>query len=111
MLDVSEPLESVMIKLASCRETLDELQVDSRKVLLVLNKVDLLKGRLPDDFMNDPLFKDFSTARVSATRGDGLRQLRNKILERTFPPKSKISPEARPAGAPKSPEVKLPADA
>jgi len=41
MLDVSESFESIEIKLTSCRQTLNELEVDPGKVLLVLNKVDL----------------------------------------------------------------------
>src|SRR5712692_1888408 len=40
LIDVSEPLESIRIKLESCRETLNGLEVDPRKTLLVLNKID-----------------------------------------------------------------------
>ncbi|HMD79079.1 MAG TPA: GTPase HflX, partial [Nitrososphaerales archaeon] len=91
MVDASEPFDSVRVKLASCRETLDELEVDPKKVLVVLNKIDLLKSRMPDGIEKDPLLKDFSTVRISAVRGDGLHQLRNRILERTYPPKGKTS--------------------
>jgi GTP-binding protein HflX len=91
MVDASEPIDSVRVKLASCRETLDELEVDPKKVLVVLNKIDLLKSRMPDGIEKDPLLKDLSTVRISAVRGDGLHQLRNRILERTYPPKGKTS--------------------
>jgi GTP-binding protein HflX len=83
MLDVSEPAESIGIKLTSCRETLNELEVDPGKVLLVLNKVDLLDSRARASIEGSPLFKDYVTVKTSAERGDGLHQLRNRILERT----------------------------
>ena len=83
MIDVSEPAESVGIKLTSCRETMNELEVDPSKVLLVLNKVDLLDARARSNIEGNPLFKDYSTVKISAERGDGLHQLRNRILERT----------------------------
>jgi GTP-binding protein HflX len=83
MVDVSENYESIGIKLTSCRETLNDLEVDAGKVLLVLNKVDLLDSRTRADIEQDPLFKDYATVKASAARGDGLHQLRNKILERT----------------------------
>jgi GTP-binding protein HflX len=85
MIDVSESADSVGIKLHSCRQTMDELEVDPSKVLLVLNKVDLLDSRTRAKMDADPMFKDYSTVKISATRGDGLHQLRNKILERTTP--------------------------
>jgi len=83
MIDVNEDIESIRIKLTSCRATLNELEVDLGKVLLVLNKVDLLEARSRAKIEADPLFKDYSTVKVSAVRGDGLHQLRNRILERT----------------------------
>ncbi|MDG6900694.1 MAG: GTPase HflX [Nitrososphaerota archaeon] len=85
MVDVSEGADSIGIKLASCRETLNELEVDPGRVLLVLNKVDLLDSRARSGIELDPLFKDYSCVKVSATRGDGLHQLRTKILERIRP--------------------------
>jgi GTP-binding protein HflX len=83
MLDVSESFESVEIKLTSCRQTLNELEVDPGKVLLVLNKVDLLDAISRSKIEQNPFFKDYTTVKVSATRGDGLHQLKNRILERT----------------------------
>lgn len=83
MLDVSEDTDSVMTKLVSCRETLNELEVDQGRILLVLNKIDLLKGRNLSGIEDNPLLREFSAVRISAFRGDGLHQLRNRILERT----------------------------
>jgi GTP-binding protein HflX len=91
MIDVSENADSVGIKLASCRQTLNELGVDPSKILLVLNKIDLLKDEGGNRIEQDPLFKEFATAKISAIRGDGMRQLRNRILERAFEPKTKIA--------------------
>ena len=83
MVDVSESIDSVRVKLASCRETMNELEVDPGRVLLVLNKVDLLEARSRSTIEGDPLFREYGAVKVSATRGDGMRQLRNRILERT----------------------------
>jgi GTP-binding protein HflX len=83
MLDVSESFEGIGIKLTSCRETLNELEVDPGKVLLVLNKVDLLDAGSRAKIEENPLFKGYATVKVSAVRGDGLHQLKTRILERT----------------------------
>ena len=83
MLDASEGPESIGIKLTSCRDTLSELEVDPAKVLLVLNKVDLLDSRTRGGIQDDPVFRDYSTVKISAVRGDGMRQLRNRVLELT----------------------------
>ena len=87
MIDVSEQPETIGIKLDSCRQTLDELGVDPARTLVVLNKVDLLDSRARSGIETDPLFKGYSCVKVSAARGDGLHQLRTKILERTDPKK------------------------
>ena len=83
MVDVSEDMESVSTKVTSCRQTLNELEVDPGKILLVLNKIDLLKDRGSLKIETDPIFRDYSTVKISAVRGDGLRQLTNRILDRT----------------------------
>ena len=83
MLDVSESAESIEIKLTSCRETLNDLEVDPARVLLALNKVDLLDAMGRRNVEGSPMFKEYSTVKISAFRGDGLRQLSNRILERT----------------------------
>ena len=83
MVDASEPIESIQTKLMSCRQTLAELEVDPGRILLVLNKMDLLPDRGRSNLEEDPLFKDFDLVKISATEGYGLRQLRNHILQRT----------------------------
>ena len=83
MVDVSEPVDSIRTKFLSCRQTLAELEVDFGKVLLVLNKVDLLPGRGHSSVASDPLFGGMDAVSISATEGHGLRQLRNHILDRT----------------------------
>ena len=83
MVDASEPIESIQTKFMSCRHTLAELEVDPGRILLVLNKMDLLPDRGRSNLKEDPLFKDFDLVEISATEGYGLRQLRNHILQRT----------------------------
>jgi GTP-binding protein HflX len=83
MVDASESDDSIRMKFLSCRETLSELEVDPGKILLVLNKMDLLANRDLSSLQSDSLFGEFDIVKISAVRGYGLRQLRNRILERT----------------------------
>lgn len=82
VVDASESPDSMKVKLGSCSEILRQLAVDPRKVLLVLNKIDLLPhGAMPDNDLH--LLEGLDSVRISAKRGDGIRRLRNQILERT----------------------------
>ena len=83
MVDASEPVDSIRTKFLSCREILSELEVDPAKILLVLNKVDLIAGGGRSNIEQDQLFHDMESVKISATEGYGLRQLRNRILGRT----------------------------
>jgi GTP-binding protein HflX len=83
MVDASEDRESIETKFLSCRETLSELEVDPGRILLALNKVDLIEGKQRGAVESDPLFKGFEAISISAIQGHGLRQLRNHILSRT----------------------------
>ena len=89
MVDASEERESMSIKLRSCRETLDQLGVDPKKILLVLNKIDRLEGAALRQIEEDDLFSGFTIVKISAVKGDGLRQLKNRILAMTYPPNTK----------------------
>ncbi len=82
VIDVSESPESIRIKLGSCKDILGQLGVDPKRILLVLNKVDLLRDGTGAG-QSDALFEGFSSVKTSATRGDGMRQLRNRIFELT----------------------------
>jgi len=83
MVDASERIDSIRTKFLSCRQTLSELEVDPGKILLVLNKMDLLSERGNSTLEEDSLFMDFESVKISATEGYGLRQLKNHILQRT----------------------------
>jgi GTP-binding protein HflX len=85
MVDASEERESMAIKLRSCRETLDQLGVDPKKTVLVLNKIDCLEGAALRQIEEDDLFAGFTIVKISAVRGDGLRQLKNLIMATTYP--------------------------
>lgn len=84
LLDASESEESMSIKLTSCKETLDQLKVEPNRVLLVLTKMDLLKDQASRDIQTRPMFEGMSIVKVSAAKGDGMRQLRTRIIQRTF---------------------------
>jgi len=84
LLDASESEQALRIKLTSCRDTLNELKVDPKKILVVLNKIDLVKELGSRRFEEEDLFRGLSITKISAVRGDGLHQLRNHILNTTF---------------------------
>jgi len=94
VVDVSENPESIEVKLRSCMETLEQLGVDPKKILLVLNKVDLLSRGTSTIGLEGHL-GGLTSISTSATRGDGMRQLRNQILERTREANSKMAPSRR----------------
>jgi len=83
MVDASESADSARMKLGSCLDVLDQLDVDPQRVLLVLNKIDLLKQGSAEGIEEDPRFKDFSSMKISAIRGDGLHKLRSRIVDLT----------------------------
>ena len=85
LVDASEERESAEIKLNSCRDILNQLGVDPKKILLVLNKIDLLGGDAVRHIEEDEMFAGFSTIKISAVRGDGMRQLKNRIIAMTYP--------------------------
>jgi GTPase len=89
MVDASEERESMGIKLRSCVEILEQLGVDPKKVILVLNKIDRLEGAALRQVEEDDLFAGFNVMKISAVRGDGLRQLKNRIIAMTYPPAPK----------------------
>jgi GTP-binding protein HflX len=91
MVDASEERESMAIKLRSCRETLDQLGVDPAKVVVILNKIDRLEGASLRHLEEDDLFAGLSVMKISSTRGDGIRQLKNRIIAATYPPTTKAS--------------------
>jgi GTP-binding protein HflX len=96
MIDASEERESMVIKFRSCGETLDQLGVDPKKVILVLNKIDRLEGAALRQVEEDDLFAGFTVLKISAVRGDGLRQLKNRIIAMTYPPNARASQAAVP---------------
>jgi GTPase len=85
MVDASEERESMSIKLRSCGEILQQLGVDQKKVVLVLNKIDRLEGAALRQVEEDDLFAGFTIVKISAVKGDGLRQLKNRIIAMTYP--------------------------
>ena len=82
VLDCSEPINNVQIKYQSCRETLDQLHINPVKILCVMNKIDLI----PRDLVAEraALIRDLPTVSISAKTGEGIRKLRNKIVQFVF---------------------------
>ena len=89
MVDVSESANSARVKLSSCLDVLSQLDVDPRRVLLVLNKIDLLTEARNETIEEDSQFRNFRSIRVSAVRGDGMHRLRSRVLELVRAPKAR----------------------
>lgn len=89
MVDVSESADSARLKLGSCLDVLSQLDVNPKRVLLVLNKIDLLTEARNEKIEDDPHFRDFNSIRISAVRGDGLHKLRSRVLELVLAPKQR----------------------
>lgn len=82
LVDASEEETNLRIKLKSCTETLRQLGVDPKKILLVLNKIDLPERADPSRV--EDLFAGFDTAKISSTRGDGVHKLKSRIIEKVY---------------------------
>jgi GTPase len=82
MIDTSESADSIEIKYRSCRDTLDQLNINPAKVLVVLNKIDLV----PKDQLQERLsmFNELQNISISARTGEGTKKLRVRIAQRVF---------------------------
>lgn len=83
LIDVSEEIESIRIKLECCKDILNQLEVSPNKILFALNKIDLLKEAAWEQIEENGLFDGLPYVKISALRGDGLRQLKNRVIEQT----------------------------
>ncbi|MDG6996197.1 MAG: GTPase HflX [Nitrososphaerota archaeon] len=82
LVDVSEPLEDVNVKYQSCRQVLDQLGTNPVKILIVMNKIDLLSREEVDKRAS--MFGDMPTIGISAKTGEGTKKLRVRIVQRLF---------------------------
>jgi GTP-binding protein HflX len=97
LIDASENPESIRIKLDSCRDVLNQLEVDPRKTLFVLNKIDLLQETDLRQIQQLDLFSGISPMEISALRGDGLHKLGTRIIELTYTSERKVSDYRKPS--------------
>ena len=82
MIDISEPVENIQIKYQSCRNVLDQLHINPAKILVVLNKSDLVT--MEEIAEKASLFRDMQTINISAKTGEGTKKLRKRIVEWVF---------------------------
>ena len=80
--DISEPEENIQMKYQSCRQILDQLHINPLKVLVVLNKTDLVPNKEVVEKAN--LFYGFPTIAVSARTGEGSKKLKVRIVDQVF---------------------------
>ncbi|MDA4129930.1 MAG: GTPase HflX [Thaumarchaeota archaeon] len=89
MADSSEPLDVLRVKYHACRQVMDQLHINPIKILMVLNKVDLVpKDALPEI---TEVFRDLPTTSISAKTGEGTRKLRLIIFNKIFEGEEKLS--------------------
>lgn len=81
LIDSSEDLQNIDIKYSSCWDVLEELQVDSAKVLVVLTKQDAANGQKIDEIVKQLQLK--VPLVISARTGYGIHKLRNLIVSKT----------------------------
>lgn len=82
MIDASEQSENMQLKYQSCRQVLDQLHINPARILLVLNKADLVP---PEEIRErTKLFRELPAIGISAKTGEGTRKLRLKIVQRVF---------------------------
>lgn len=86
LLDASEPIRNMEIKYSSCRQVLDQLHIEPTKLLIVLNKLDATPRA--DLKEKELIIRDLPWVEVSARTGEGLRKLKIKIVEKTYPEES-----------------------
>ena len=84
LLDASQPIEGFRIKYNSCIETLMELNVSPEKVLLVLNKTDLISDDEISLLVSSINMSQNNYASVSAKTGKGIDNLIHKLNEILF---------------------------
>lgn len=79
VVDASDPGDIVKLKLSSCQRTLAELDVDPTRIIIALNKTDLLtESEL--GLLEDALFSDgANTVRISAVTGYGFDSLKGAL--------------------------------
>jgi GTP-binding protein HflX len=103
MADSSEPLDVLRVKYQSCRDVLDQLHINPLKILVVLNKVDVVpKEALPEIA---EVFRDLPTTAISAKTGEGTRKLRLIIANRIFDSEEELSEEDSQKIIPRAPPL------
>ncbi|MDA4111073.1 MAG: GTPase HflX [Thaumarchaeota archaeon] len=91
MVDSSEPLDVLRVKYSSCRQVMDQLHINPVKILVVLNKIDLVpKEAIPQI---TEVFKDLPNTCISSKTGEGTRKLRLIIVHRIFEGEEEITEE------------------
>jgi GTP-binding protein HflX len=95
MLDASEPRREMEIKYSSSIETLEQLQINPARILVVLNKTDLATREAIDEAKT--FLGETPSVPISAQTGEGIRKLRVLISKRVFPRESeeKEAPEEK----------------
>jgi len=86
LVDSSEKIRNIRIKLESSLDILRQLDVGPSRILLVLNKVDVIEENSIPTIEGEYSARGFKTVKISALRGEGMHQLKLQISERVKGP-------------------------
>ncbi len=84
LVDASEDLQNIDIKYSSCWDVLDELKVDSSKVLVVLTKQDNVDAQRMQEVMQRLQLKE-PIMILSSKTGYGIHKLKNMMVIKSRP--------------------------
>ncbi len=94
VLDITGDIQDIQIKYQTCIRTLADLQVPITKILVVLNKADLVEDSVVEEITTSVLIDKSDYLIISAKTGLGLSSLKSKIntiLGLTADPKLPLS--------------------
>ena len=95
LIDASEPLETVRIKYESCRNVMEQMHINPARVLVILNKIDLVQKEQLSEKMS--MLEGMPAMSISAKSGDGTRKLKLRIVAKVFE-ESTLEPETPDVG-------------
>ncbi len=79
VVDASDPVPLAKSKMADCKRTLAELDVEPARIIVALNKADLVAPEELDLLAESVLDDAAQAVRISASTGDGLDSLKQRL--------------------------------
>ena len=83
LVDASEDLQNIDMKYSSCWDVLDELHVDSAKVIVVLTKHDAVDAQVMHEIVQQLQLRE--PLMISSKTGYGIHKLKNMMVDKSRP--------------------------